>query len=289
MHAYSWTDDRDLDPFIKAATDDIETVGLFLSGSRGAGVAAHDSDYDLHWVLSDEAYARRCERQEPLKVSRPAEGRRPRVELLYTCLDRLTERARNPGWWTAGYAASQVLVDKTGQTTAILEAVRQMPQGWRVSIYGLATDPAALPRPVIQLCNPGDGADLSAITANPTLARETWTKKFVEPMQQAASMFEGEHDFTSFARPGHGREHAIRTVHRCTVAARGAKIVVGVEGRGFLWNMVRIMVGTLVEVGLGRSKPEEIATMLSARDRESAGPTAPPHGLYLHWITFEGG
>jgi hypothetical protein len=92
----------------------------------------------------------------------------------------------------AGYAAIVIdtsdelpVVQRQNAENELTEAVRGVPQGWRVSIYGLATDPAALPRPVIQLCNPGDGADLDTITANPTLARETWTTKFVEPMQRA--------------------------------------------------------------------------------------------------------
>jgi tRNA pseudouridine38-40 synthase len=71
------------------------------------------------------------------------------------------------------------------------------------------------------------------------------------------------------------------------VSARGPKIVVAVEGSGFLWNMVRIMVGTLVEIGMGRLGSDVIRPMLDARDREAAGPTAPPHGLYLQWIRFD--
>jgi tRNA U38,U39,U40 pseudouridine synthase TruA len=63
--------------------------------------------------------------------------------------------------------------------------------------------------------------------------------------------------------------------------------VIGVEGRGFLWNMVRIMVGTLAHVGLGKHPPEAIREMLLAKDRTAAGPTAPAHGLYLQWIKFK--
>jgi tRNA pseudouridine38-40 synthase len=70
----------------------------------------------------------------------------------------------------------------------------------------------------------------------------------------------------------------------CDVSYRRPKLVIGVAGTGFLWNMVRIMVGTLIEVGLGRHRPEEIARMIDAKDRKAAGPTAPPHGLYLQWI-----
>jgi len=68
------------------------------------------------------------------------------------------------------------------------------------------------------------------------------------------------------------------------VSWRGPLIVIGVEGTGFLWNMVRIMVGTLVEVGWGRYSPEDIPGMIAARDRTAAGSTAPPHGLYLQWV-----
>jgi tRNA pseudouridine38-40 synthase len=118
----------------------------------------------------------------------------------------------------------------------------------------------------------------------PDLAWHRWQKLDREAMRQAARAFVGEHDFASFARPGHGRENTVRLVHECTVSWRNQMIVFGVAGSGFLWNMVRIMVGTLVEVGLGRHEPGDIAGMLAAKDRRAAGATAPPHGLYLQWI-----
>jgi tRNA pseudouridine38-40 synthase len=62
--------------------------------------------------------------------------------------------------------------------------------------------------------------------------------------------------------------------------------VFGIEGSGFLWNMIRIIVGTLVQVGLGQFVPAHIPKMLEARDRKSAGSTAPAHGLFLQWIQF---
>ena len=99
-----------------------------------------------------------------------------------------------------------------------------------------------------------------------------------------APHFVGEHDFASFARPGHGRNTTIRTIYHCSVAWRGPKIVIGVEASGFLWNMVRIIVGTLAQVGLGRYQPQDIPVMLAAKDRQAAGSTAPAHGLYLQWI-----
>jgi tRNA pseudouridine38-40 synthase len=116
------------------------------------------------------------------------------------------------------------------------------------------------------------------------LAWHRWHYLDVPKMVQAARHLVGEHDFASFARPGHGRENTVRTIHACDVSFRSPKLIIGVEGSGFLWNMVRIMVGTLVQVGLGRIEPDEIPEMLAARDRQAAGPTAPPHGLYLQWI-----
>jgi tRNA pseudouridine38-40 synthase len=116
------------------------------------------------------------------------------------------------------------------------------------------------------------------------LAWHRWQELDVAAMSSAAGRLVGEHDFASFARPGHGRDNTVRTVLACHVARRGASLVIGVEGTGFLWNMVRIIVGTLVEVGLGRFAPEDMARVLEAKDRRAAGGTAPAHGLYLQWI-----
>jgi tRNA pseudouridine38-40 synthase len=118
----------------------------------------------------------------------------------------------------------------------------------------------------------------------PDLAWHRWQTLNIDAMTHAALIFEGGHDFASFAKPGHGRENTVRTVHECRVSRRGAMIVIGVTGSGFLWNMIRIMVGTIIEVGLGRYAPEKIREMLDAKDRQAAGPTAPPHGLYLQWV-----
>lgn len=118
------------------------------------------------------------------------------------------------------------------------------------------------------------------------LAWHRWQKMEIGAMQAAGAHMLGEHDFASFARPGHGRENTVRTVLGCDVSAFGPRIVIGVEGSGFLWNMVRIMVGTLVQVGTQSLSPEQIPSIIAARDRQAAGPTAPPHGLYLQWIKF---
>ncbi len=121
----------------------------------------------------------------------------------------------------------------------------------------------------------------------PELCWHRWQSLDVAAMKEAGGYFVGEHDFASFARPGHGRESTVRTVSACSVVARGPQLVIGTEGSGFLWNMVRIMIGTLVEVGLGRYAAGDIAKMLEARDRRAAGSTAPPQGLYLQWIKLK--
>lgn len=116
------------------------------------------------------------------------------------------------------------------------------------------------------------------------LAFHRWQPLNVEAMREAAAAFVGTQDFASFARPGHGRDTTVRTVTGCEVSRRGKLLVIGVSGRGFLWNQVRIMAGTLIEVGLGRFAAGDVAKMIEAKDRRAAGQTAPAHGLYLQWI-----
>jgi tRNA pseudouridine38-40 synthase len=116
------------------------------------------------------------------------------------------------------------------------------------------------------------------------LAWHRWQELDIGAMTRAAAVLVGEHDFASFARPGHGRETTVRTILACELSCRPPKLVIGIEGTGFLWNMVRIIVGTLVQVGLGRYTPDDVQSMLAAKNRQSSGPTAPPHGLYLQWI-----
>ncbi|MBV8779934.1 MAG: tRNA pseudouridine(38-40) synthase TruA [Phycisphaerae bacterium] len=116
------------------------------------------------------------------------------------------------------------------------------------------------------------------------LAWHRWQTLDVDAMKAAAIHLLGEHDFASFAKPGHGRTDTVRTIFDLNVAHRSPRIVIGIEGSGFLWQMIRIIVGTLVEVGLRRYPPDRLIEMLAARDRKAAGPTAPPHGLYLQWI-----
>ncbi len=129
-------------------------------------------------------------------------------------------------------------------------------------------------------------------------------------MHEAAQTLVGEHDFASFAATGHGRLSTVRTVFACGVellprpGAQGLdaqglfsaednaqRVVVTIEGNGFLWNMVRIVAGTLLRVGLGQRPTGWVSDALLARDRASAGPTAPPTGLCLEriWYAEAGG
>lgn len=109
-----------------------------------------------------------------------------------------------------------------------------------------------------------------------------------DAMRSAAEHLVGEHDFASFAKPGHGRESTVRMVRCANVSIEGPDVHIDFVGGGFLWHQVRIMAGTLVQVGLGRRGAGTMPQVLSARDRQAAGPTAPPHGLYLLWIKTAG-
>lgn len=105
---------------------------------------------------------------------------------------------------------------------------------------------------------------------------------------EAASYLIGTHDFKSFETAGGIlRETTVRTIFDYTVEEQGEETVLRVTGDGFLYNMVRIMTGTLVEVGLGKREPEDVKAVLEACDRSRAGFTAPPNGLYLEQIYFD--
>jgi tRNA pseudouridine38-40 synthase len=99
----------------------------------------------------------------------------------------------------------------------------------------------------------------------------------------------GTHDFTSFRAAGSAVKTSVRTLRRVeVVGASGADIRIAFEGDSFLRHMVRNLVGTLVEVGLGRRPPGWVGEVLAARDRSLAGRTAPSHGLVLEWVRYPG-
>ena len=109
----------------------------------------------------------------------------------------------------------------------------------------------------------------------------------VEAMRKAAKYLEGEHDFKSFCAVGAQVKTTTRTVYTCNVTKQDDIITIRITGNGFLYNMVRIIAGTLIKVGAGDVKPEEIPNILAARDRSKAGPTAPAKGLTMIGIEYE--
>lgn len=108
----------------------------------------------------------------------------------------------------------------------------------------------------------------------------------VTAMKCAAERFKGTHDFSAFMATGSKITEPVRTVFESDVTKEGDVIIFRVSADGFLYNMVRIMVGTLVDVGEGRIKPENIDTIIKGLDRSAAGRTAPPCGLYLNKVVY---
>ena len=110
----------------------------------------------------------------------------------------------------------------------------------------------------------------------------------IKKMKQAIQYFEGEHDFKAFKSSGTSSKSSVRTIYKAEIREQeNQKILIELTGNGFLYNMVRIIAGTLVEVGLGNIKPEEIATIIEEKDRTKAGKTLPPQGLYLVKVEYD--
>lgn len=129
----------------------------------------------------------------------------------------------------------------------------------------------------------------------PTLARygyHVYRPLNVEAMQEVAKDLEGTHDFSAFCSARAQVQTKVRTVYEVQVrqepltGVKGQKIVIRVRGNGFLYNMVRIITGTLLRVGGGLIKPEQIPEILAAQDRSAAAETAPAHGLKLVKIEY---
>ena len=110
----------------------------------------------------------------------------------------------------------------------------------------------------------------------------------IEDMQKAIKYFEGEHDFKAFKASGTSSKSSVRTIYKAEVKQMpDDKIYIELTGNGFLYNMVRIISGTLVDVGLGKIKPEEISDIIDSKKRENAGKTLPPQGLYLLNVEYQ--
>lgn len=106
-----------------------------------------------------------------------------------------------------------------------------------------------------------------------------------EKMREDARAFLGTHDFTAFMASGSKITDAVRTIYNTEVTEEGGVITFSVHGNGFLYNMVRIMVGTLIDKNLGRNEMP-ISEIIEKKDRKNAGFTAPPEGLYLHRVYY---
>lgn len=109
----------------------------------------------------------------------------------------------------------------------------------------------------------------------------------IDPMQSAAKFFEGTHDFTAFCSAKTQVKNRVRTIYECKVERVDQKVLIEVTGSGFLYNMVRIIAGTLYQVGREKLHPEQIPFILQSKQRELAGPTLPPEGLVLVRVGYQ--
>ncbi|MHC5074343.1 MAG: tRNA pseudouridine(38-40) synthase TruA [Planctomycetota bacterium] len=119
--------------------------------------------------------------------------------------------------------------------------------------------------------------------------RNVWhlpVKLDIDSMNETAKYLVGRYDFKSFASAADTRESTVREIYRCEVMREGERIYFDVEGDGFLYNMVRNIVGTLVEAGVGRMEPIKMKEILEVKDRTAAGPIAPAAGLCLISIEY---
>lgn len=169
---------------------------------------------------------------------------------------------------------AKAITDKLPPDIAVAEAV-EVPNGFdlmgavknKLYRYTICTSHA---RPVLQI-------------------RHCWhlpIKLDTGAMAEAAKLLIGKKDFKSFASAADTRESSVRTIFNCDVTNDNDWIYIDTEGDGFLYNMARNIVGTLVEIGRGKRKPEKITEILEAKDRTAAGPIAPAAGLCLMWIKY---
>lgn len=109
----------------------------------------------------------------------------------------------------------------------------------------------------------------------------------IEEMKKAIKEFEGEHDFKGFKASGTSSKSSVRTIYGTNLYKENDRIYIELTGNGFLYNMVRIIAGTLLDVGLGKIKAEDIKDIIDSKDRTRAGKTLPPQGLYLLSVEYE--
>lgn len=117
--------------------------------------------------------------------------------------------------------------------------------------------------------------------------KRTLTEENLARMNAGGACLIGRHDFSSFMASGSRITDAVRHVMNLEIGRVGDFVELRIRADGFLYNMVRIITGTLVECAMGEREPESVETILAARDRRKAGKTAPPHGLYLNDVTYD--
>lgn len=201
-------------------------------------------------------------------------------------------------------AGEQVRVEATGRTDAGVHCLQQ------VAAFDCAAERS--PRGLVGGLNhhlPGDVACLAAEEAPAAFDPRRWTRRKtyryrvltrwarcplrqgrvlhlgrpleLGAMQRAAEVLVGRHDMASFQARGCSASHTVRTIEELELRRVDDELQLDIVGHGFLRHQVRIVAGTLLEVGLGRQPPEWVARVLAARDRAQAGPTLPAHGLWL--------
>ena len=110
----------------------------------------------------------------------------------------------------------------------------------------------------------------------------------IEKMKEAVKYFEGEHDFKAFRSSGTSSKSSVRTIYKAEVIEMpGERIYIELTGNGLLYNMVRIIAGTLVDVGIGKVEPSDIEKIIESKERSNAGKTLQPQGLYLLKVEYE--
>lgn len=158
-----------------------------------------------------------------------------------------------------------------------VQAVREAPAGFHARFHARGKRYAY--RCVVSRVRPAIGRGLYH-----------WVRRPVDldAMREAARCLRGRHDFAAFStNPGYPRPRGtVRTLQHVHLVHRPGGFDFVVQGSGFLYNMVRCLIGSLLEVGGGRQRPAWLAEVLAAKDRRRAGPTAPPHGLYLLRVLY---
>ena len=164
---------------------------------------------------------------------------------------------------------------------AVREAVYELGGGARIAVEPSLT--MAAQRAIKAVLLEAELIDASEAIFESKAIKAPWE---IERMKKAAAYLVGEHDFTSFCTKKEEVTNCVRTIYSLDVEKNGDMITIRIRGNGFLYNMVRIITGTLLRVGGGLIEPERIPEILAAKDRSAAAETAPAHGLKLVKIEY---